>query len=64
MIIWGKGCIHVCVTGSPCCIAEKSCIGEKTSKKNKVGEIKKMVQEKKMLSLWLEHIDFKIIASN
>ena len=29
-------CLHVCVTGSPCCTAEKkNCIGEVTIKKKK-----------------------------
>ena len=23
IIMWEKECIHVCVTGSPCCTAEK-----------------------------------------
>ena len=30
-----KLCIHVCVTGSPCCIVEKSMLGEITIKKKK-----------------------------
>ena len=25
-----KECIHVCITGSPCCTVEKNCIGEIT----------------------------------
>ena len=26
-------CVHVCVTGSPCCMVEKNCTGEITIKK-------------------------------
>ena len=29
-----KECIHVCVTGFPCCTVEKKCIGEITILKN------------------------------
>ena len=34
-------CVHVCVTGSPCCMVEKKCIREITIK---IITIKKMVK--------------------
>ena len=32
MIMGEEKCVHVCVTGSPCCTAEKYCVGEITVK--------------------------------
>ena len=40
-------CIHICVTGSPCCTVEKNCIGEVTIKKiiiTKKGKNKKQTK--------------------
>ena len=46
-------CVHVCVTGSPCCTIEKNCIGEITMK-NKLINYKKVVHIKN--GILLSHI--------
>ena len=38
-------CVHVCVTGSPCCTVKKKCIGEIAIKNNNNNN--KIVSEKK-----------------
>ena len=42
-------CIHVCVTGSPCCtVGKKKCVlGEITTKINKKKDFKKILKKKK-----------------
>ena len=47
-------CVHVCVTGSPCCMVEKNCIGEITIKNNNNNKIELL--GKKCLPLSYSHL--------